>query len=249
MGAYGCGSSVEQLQRRLCVQDTASPDIDIALDDNVMGAQFAAAVSEYLTSVGEEARGIGVIKSNPEQSKHLETATMRVGAMLARVLMLRLLPIEHSQGGSMQREQDQVHCKASSLVMKHEPSSAVSCSSCMCCRAYTKQNQLCCCVGCTAYSTPIKRWTACGCANAMLAAGTRHRRRLREPADGDVRRRQPHTGGHDRHATAGVRKPPVAHVPLQWLLTNYETKPSKSEASHRCHWILGSRVRRAASKG
>ncbi len=45
-----------------------------------MGAQFAAAVSEYLTSVGEEARGIGVIKSNPEQSKHLETATMRVGS-------------------------------------------------------------------------------------------------------------------------------------------------------------------------
>ena len=61
-------------------QDTASPDIDVALDDNVMGAQFAAAVSEYLTSVGEEARGIGVIKSNPEQSKHLETATMRVGS-------------------------------------------------------------------------------------------------------------------------------------------------------------------------
>ena len=59
-------------------QDTASPDIDIALDEGVMGAQFAAAVSEYLLSRGETASGIGVIKSNPDQSKHLETATMRV---------------------------------------------------------------------------------------------------------------------------------------------------------------------------
>ena len=62
--------------RRL--QDTASPDIDVALDEGVMGAQFAAAVSEYLVARGEPTSGIGVIKSNPDQSKHLETATMRV---------------------------------------------------------------------------------------------------------------------------------------------------------------------------
>ena len=36
------------MPRSCCAQDTASPDIDIALDDNVMGAQFAAAVSQYL---------------------------------------------------------------------------------------------------------------------------------------------------------------------------------------------------------
>lgn len=55
-----------------------SGDIDIALDDS-MGAAFAARVNEYLTNVrGEAAQSVGVIMANPEQSKHLETATMKV---------------------------------------------------------------------------------------------------------------------------------------------------------------------------
>lgn len=60
------------------MQDSASPDIDIALDNQVLGAQFAGAVNAYLESQGEPLHGIGVIKSNPDQSKHLETATMKV---------------------------------------------------------------------------------------------------------------------------------------------------------------------------
>lgn len=43
-----------------------------------MGQQFAEKVNEYLKLIGEEVHSIGVIHSNPEQSKHLETATMRV---------------------------------------------------------------------------------------------------------------------------------------------------------------------------
>ena len=59
-----------------------SSDIDIALD-TCMGQEFALKVNEYLSSRGEETRGVGVIQSNPDQSKHLETATMRVhGAWL-----------------------------------------------------------------------------------------------------------------------------------------------------------------------
>lgn len=59
-----------------------SSDIDIALDA-CMGQEFALKVNEYLSSRGEETRGVGVIQSNPDQSKHLETATMRVhGAWL-----------------------------------------------------------------------------------------------------------------------------------------------------------------------
>ena len=54
-----------------------SNDIDVALD-KCLGAEFAAKVNEYLTSKGEEISGVGVIQSNPEQSKHLETATMKV---------------------------------------------------------------------------------------------------------------------------------------------------------------------------
>ncbi|OMO88926.1 hypothetical protein CCACVL1_08108 [Corchorus capsularis] len=52
-------------------------DIDIALD-NMVGSEFAEKVKEYLSSVGEEPRGIAVIQSNPEQSKHLQTARMRL---------------------------------------------------------------------------------------------------------------------------------------------------------------------------
>jgi tRNA nucleotidyltransferase (CCA-adding enzyme) len=59
-----------------------SSDIDIALD-TCMGQEFANKVNEFLKEKGEETRGVGVIQSNPDQSKHLETATMRVhGAWL-----------------------------------------------------------------------------------------------------------------------------------------------------------------------
>lgn len=49
-------------------------DIDVAID-NMSGAEFAGAVVDYMRSVGEATKNVGVIKSNPEQSKHLETAT------------------------------------------------------------------------------------------------------------------------------------------------------------------------------
>ncbi|KAF7820081.1 putative CCA tRNA nucleotidyltransferase 2 isoform X1 [Senna tora] len=52
-------------------------DIDIALD-NMMGTQFVDKVREYLLSIGEDAQGVCVIESNPDQSKHLETARMRL---------------------------------------------------------------------------------------------------------------------------------------------------------------------------
>ncbi|PIA45246.1 hypothetical protein AQUCO_01700642v1 [Aquilegia coerulea] len=52
-------------------------DIDIALD-NMLGREFCEKVNEYLSNIGEEKQGIGVIQCNPDQSKHLETARMRL---------------------------------------------------------------------------------------------------------------------------------------------------------------------------
>jgi tRNA nucleotidyltransferase (CCA-adding enzyme) len=52
-----------------------SSDIDVALD-TLPGRAFAEHVNAYLASVGQSVRGVGVIAANPEQSKHLETATM-----------------------------------------------------------------------------------------------------------------------------------------------------------------------------
>ncbi|KAL6062932.1 Polynucleotide adenylyltransferase family protein [Balamuthia mandrillaris] len=59
------------------IRGNESDDIDIALD-NMMGSPFATLVNEYLQQKGYETHSIGVIHSNPEQSKHLETATMRI---------------------------------------------------------------------------------------------------------------------------------------------------------------------------
>ncbi|OAY23731.1 tRNA nucleotidyltransferase cca2 isoform X1 [Manihot esculenta] len=52
-------------------------DIDIAID-NMLGSEFVDKVREYLLSTGEEVQGLGIIPRNPEQSKHLETARMRL---------------------------------------------------------------------------------------------------------------------------------------------------------------------------
>ncbi|XP_074563184.1 tRNA nucleotidyltransferase cca2 [Curcuma longa] len=52
-------------------------DIDIALD-NMLGREFCEKVNEFLQLTGEEQQGIGVIQCNPDQSKHLETARMRI---------------------------------------------------------------------------------------------------------------------------------------------------------------------------
>jgi len=54
-----------------------SHDIDIALDDQ-NGEEFAAGVNDYLLSLGQETRTIAIIQANPDQSKHLQTATLRV---------------------------------------------------------------------------------------------------------------------------------------------------------------------------
>jgi tRNA nucleotidyltransferase/poly(A) polymerase len=52
-------------------------DIDIALDDST-GESFATVVNDYLASSGMETHSVNVIQANPEQSKHLETATVNV---------------------------------------------------------------------------------------------------------------------------------------------------------------------------
>jgi tRNA nucleotidyltransferase (CCA-adding enzyme) len=55
----------------------SSTDIDIALD-NMMGREFATMVNQYLSGHHLPTHHIGIIQTNPEQSKHLETATVHV---------------------------------------------------------------------------------------------------------------------------------------------------------------------------
>lgn len=55
----------------------ANHDIDIALD-NMTGEAFATVVNEHLARLGHETHRVAVIHANPEQSKHLETATVKI---------------------------------------------------------------------------------------------------------------------------------------------------------------------------
>ncbi|CAO3565451.1 unnamed protein product [Mortierella alpina] len=55
----------------------SSHDIDIGLD-TMMGYEFAELVNKYLELRGHRRRTIAKIATNPEKSKHLETATMMV---------------------------------------------------------------------------------------------------------------------------------------------------------------------------
>jgi len=66
-----------------------SDDLDIAVDD-MSGAQFASYLTRYISEVMKErAHGTGTIKSNPEKSKHLETATLKVFDMSVDIANLR----------------------------------------------------------------------------------------------------------------------------------------------------------------
>jgi len=65
-----------------------SDDVDIALDD-MLGKDFAEKVNEYLALKGEEVHSVGVIQTNPEQSKHLETARVRVRGTWIDLVNLR----------------------------------------------------------------------------------------------------------------------------------------------------------------
>jgi tRNA nucleotidyltransferase/poly(A) polymerase len=63
-------------------------DIDIALD-NMLGREFADHLNKYLTSMGEKTVSVGVVMKNPEKSKHLETATMKVDTFWIDFVNLR----------------------------------------------------------------------------------------------------------------------------------------------------------------
>jgi tRNA nucleotidyltransferase/poly(A) polymerase len=69
--------------------ETCQPvDIDIALDD-MLGREFADHLNEYLSANGEDTVSVGVVLKNPEKSKHLETATMKVGSFWIDFVNLR----------------------------------------------------------------------------------------------------------------------------------------------------------------
>lgn len=69
-------------------------DIDIALD-NMLGREFADHLNDFLSEHGKETVSVGVVLKNPEKSKHLETATMKVGSFWIDFVNLRAEEYTH----------------------------------------------------------------------------------------------------------------------------------------------------------
>ena len=69
---------------------TSYIDIDIALS-SMSGLEFATSLTSYLkaNTTAYPARSVGVVKANPAQSKHLETATTKVGPFMLDFVNLR----------------------------------------------------------------------------------------------------------------------------------------------------------------
>ena len=67
---------------------TVPVDIDIALDDR-LGREFADELNSYLSAHGRATHSVGLVQKNPEKSKHLETATMRVNDFWINFVNLR----------------------------------------------------------------------------------------------------------------------------------------------------------------
>jgi tRNA nucleotidyltransferase (CCA-adding enzyme) len=66
----------------------ASDDVDLALD-NMLGAEFAARVNAHAAARGLSTHRVAVIASNPEQSKHLETARVKLRGLWVDLVNLR----------------------------------------------------------------------------------------------------------------------------------------------------------------
>lgn len=84
IGAYSPRTNPSSLVE---VDDTPV-DIDVALDD-MLGREFADNLNDYLTLNGREKLSVGMVLKNPEKSKHLETATMKVGKFWVDFVNLR----------------------------------------------------------------------------------------------------------------------------------------------------------------
>ena len=69
-------------------------DIDIALD-TLLGREFAEIVNKWMAGQNMSTTSLGVIPKNPDQSKHLETATMRVLDVWLDLVNLRTETYSH----------------------------------------------------------------------------------------------------------------------------------------------------------
>ena len=86
-------NTISRKLSRLSNKDNQGPkDVDITLD-NLTGSEFATLFKNYLSEnkISKKDINIAIIGRNPEKSKHLETATMKVGNFWIDFVNLRIL--------------------------------------------------------------------------------------------------------------------------------------------------------------
>jgi len=89
IGGYTSQTKAQKSSLRTLINQCDTPvDIDVALDD-MLGREFADYLNDYLTLNGREKLSVGMVLKNPEKSKHLETATMKVGKFWVDFVNLR----------------------------------------------------------------------------------------------------------------------------------------------------------------
>ena len=79
----------------------SSNDIDIAID-NMTGEGFANLVNEYMREQGFKTKEIAVVQANPDQSKHLATAMVRIFGLPIDFVNLRTETYSDSRIPTMQ---------------------------------------------------------------------------------------------------------------------------------------------------
>jgi len=87
-GSGTFGSQTNSVNGLMDDQISQPVDIDIALDD-MLGREFADHLNEWLSTHGRKTVSVGVVLKNPEKSKHLETATMKVNQFWIDFVNLR----------------------------------------------------------------------------------------------------------------------------------------------------------------
>lgn len=78
-----------------------SNDIDIAVD-NMTGEQFANLVTQYMSEHGLKAGNVSVVEANPDQSKHLATAMVKIFGLPIDFVNLRTETYSDSRIPTMQ---------------------------------------------------------------------------------------------------------------------------------------------------
>lgn len=85
--------------------------------DNILGLDFAKLINQYFEEKGFKSAHVGLIQQNPEQSKHLETATMKIFNIFIDFVNLRTETYTNSRIPKMVKKMKHILTKLKVLLI------------------------------------------------------------------------------------------------------------------------------------